>query len=261
MSQSSKNAGAPPGKPLPPHSVLADFYGSPAERARFVSGLFDRTARYYDKISGTLSFGTDRRYRREALQRAGVKPGLKLLDVASGTGLVARAALDVGIAPDDLIGLDPSRGMLEENQRQTPIGLIQGLGETLPFADETFDFVTMGYALRHVADLLQLFQEFRRVLKPGGRVLILEISRPSSSLKLRCLRFYMQKVIPRLVRWGTGDRASGQLMEYYWATIEQCVPPESILEALHKGGFATVERKVSWGMLSDYSAVKPASAI
>ena len=165
---------------LPPHRPLAEFYPGPAARVQFVGDLFDHAARDYDWISRVMSLGTDRFYRRFALRRAGLRPGMKVLDVATGTGLLAQAALEVGIPASDLTGLDPSKGMLEQNCRRHPIRLLQGIGEALPFYDATFDFVLMGYALRHVEDLVQLFAEFRRVLRRPGRVLILEITRPSS---------------------------------------------------------------------------------
>src|SRR3989449_5900006 len=147
---------------LAPHPTLTEFYSAPAERARFVNELFDRAARDYDWISGAMSLGTDRPYRRWALQHAGLKPGMRVLDVATGTGLVAQAALDSGVAQVDLIGLDASRGMLEENRKHRALQLIQGLGETLPFLDCTFAFIVMGYALRHVGDLDTLFAGFDR---------------------------------------------------------------------------------------------------
>lgn len=245
----------PPTK-LPPHPTLTEFYPAAAERARFVNELFDRAAPHYDWMSGALSLGTDRPYRRRALQQAGLKPGMRVLDVATGTGLVAQAALDSGVARTDLIGLDASRGMLEENRKRRALQLIQGVGEILPFHDASFDFVVMGYALRHVEDLGALFDEFDRVLRIPGRVLILEISRPSSRIGFALMRFYLQNLLPFLTRSATRSPESGRLMAYYWATIAECVPPASILAALSKTGFRSVERRTHAGILSEYLATK-----
>ncbi len=241
---------------IAPHPTLTEFYSAPAERARFVGDLFDRAAIDYDWMSGALSFGTDRAYRRRALKQAGLKPGMRVLDVATGTGLVAQAALDLGIGADRLIGLDPSRGMLTANRRRHGISLVQGLGERLPFRDGTFDLVVMGYALRHVEDLGRLFAEFHRVLCGQGRVLVLEISRPSSRLGFRLMRFYLKKLLPFLTRLSTRRRDSARLMEYYWATIAECVPPEAILSTLSAAGFELVERRTNARILSEYFAVK-----
>ena len=244
------------GARLPPHRPLTDFYAAPSQRSNYVSGLFDRAARDYDWMSGLLSLGTDRQYRRHALRQAGLRPGMRVLDVATGTGLVAQAALGLGIASDDLIGLDPSRGMLEENRKRHAFQLLQGVGEALPFRDSAFDFVVMGYALRHVEDLGSLFAEFHRVLSGHGRVLILEITRPSSAAGLGLMRFYMRRLLPFLTRIATRRRDSARLMEYYWATIAECVPPSSILSALVGAGFKNATCRTRGRILSEYVGTK-----
>ena len=241
---------------LVPHRTLTEFYPTPAQRAGFVGDLFDRAARDYDWISGAISFGTDRPYRRSALQRAGLTRHMRTLDVATGTGLVAQAALDLGMAPGNLIGLDPSLGMLAENRRRRSIPLVQGFGERLPFQDSAFDFVVMGYALRHVEDLGKLFSEFHRVLSQQGRVLLLEITRPSSRAGMAFMRFYLGKLLPFLTRLGTRRHDSARLLEYYWATIEECVPPAAILSSFAAAGFSVVERKTRPNILSEYIAIK-----
>ena len=241
---------------IAPHPTLTEFYPVPAERARFVNELFDHAACDYDRMSGALSLGTDRSYRRWALQQAGLKPGMRVLDVATGTGLVAQAALDSGVRPVDVVGLDPSRGMLEENRKQRGLKLIQGLGEALPFRAGAFDFIVMGYALRHVEDLAVLFAEFDRVLRKPGQVLILEISRPSSRIGFALMRFYLQKLLPFLTRPASRSPESARLMKYYWATIAECVPPAAILSALSKAGFRPVERRARAGILNEYLARK-----
>jgi demethylmenaquinone methyltransferase/2-methoxy-6-polyprenyl-1,4-benzoquinol methylase len=236
---------------------LTEFYEAEGGRRRFVRDLFDRGAPDYNWVSGVLSFWTDRSYRKHALRRAGLEPGCQLLDVATGTGLVAQAALDLGLPPERLVGMDPSRGMLAENERARPIRLVQGFGETLPFADNTFDFITMGYALRHVEDLNRLFGEFLRVLKPGGRVLILEISRPESKFVFACMGFYMKRVSPFVTRLSRSREEAARMLEYYWATIAECVPPATILDALGRSGFQEVGRHQTGGVLNDYRAIKP----
>jgi demethylmenaquinone methyltransferase/2-methoxy-6-polyprenyl-1,4-benzoquinol methylase len=239
-----------------PHADLPQFYETRSKRAEFVMRLFDDTARYYDRISSVLSFGSCKWYRRMALRRAGLVPGMRLLDVATGTGLAAEAALSLGLANSDIVGLDPSAGMLHENQKRRSIPLVQARGENLPFADESFDFVSMGYALRHVEDLAVLFREFRRVLKPGGRVVILEITRPESALAFAMGRFYLDRLLPAVTRLMTGQDESGRLMKFYWATIAECVPPQEIVAALEASGLTQVDRRKTGSMLSDYSAVK-----
>lgn len=241
---------------LRPHKDLPEFYAQREGRPEFVTRLFDGTARYYDRISAALSFGTCRAYRKMALRRAGLEPSMRLLDVATGTGLVAQAALDLGVRPERITGIDPSRGMLDENRKLRSIQLVQGRGEHLPMPDGSFDFISMGYALRHVEDLGVLFREFRRVLKPGGRVLVLEITRPESRLAFSIAGFYLSRLLPGAARLVTGNREAGRLLEFYWATIAECLPPQTILSALSASGFDRVERRKTGSMLSDYFAVK-----
>jgi demethylmenaquinone methyltransferase / 2-methoxy-6-polyprenyl-1,4-benzoquinol methylase len=144
--------------------------------------------------------------------------------------------------------------MLAQNRERNPVTLLEGKGEALPCADASFDFVCMGYALRHVEDLRKLFGEFRRVLKPDGRVLILEITRPKNPVALPLMRFYMQKLVPRLGWLRRRNKSTAKLMEYYWATIEECVPPPVILSALEAGGFRNVKRTTTGAVLSEYVA-------
>jgi demethylmenaquinone methyltransferase / 2-methoxy-6-polyprenyl-1,4-benzoquinol methylase len=243
-----------PPAPLSPHRPLAEFYREPAGRQEFINQLFDEAAPDYDWVSAMMSFGSDRSYRRDALRKAGLQPGMQLLDVASGTGLMIQAALELGLAPAQITGVDPSQGMLEQNRKRHPVTLLEGKGESLPCADASCDFVSMGYALRHVEDLNLLFQEFRRVLRPGGRVLILEITRPANRLALVVMRFYMRQVVSRIGWLRRRNESTAKLMQYYWTTIEECVPPARILAAMADSGLANVKRSTTGGVLSEYVA-------
>jgi demethylmenaquinone methyltransferase/2-methoxy-6-polyprenyl-1,4-benzoquinol methylase len=241
-------------KPLSPHRPLSEFYATPAARQGFVNELFDEAAPDYDWVSRMMSFGTDQFYRRDALRRAGWTKEMRLLDVASGTGLMIKAALELGADPARVTGVDPSQGMLAENRKRNPVTLREGTGEALPCADAAFDFLCMGYALRHVEDLGRLFAEFRRVLRPGGKVLILEITRPTNRVTLPLIRFYMQQLVPRIGWLRRRNKSTVKLMQYYWATIAECVPPAVILAALEASGFKNVKRLVKNGILSEYVA-------
>lgn len=153
----------------PPIGPIDHYWADEPGRKRFVRDLFDRSAPEYDRVEGLLAFGTGRRYRHDALKRAGLRPGMAVLDIATGTGLVAREALAIVGDAGLVVGLDPSAGMLDCARDVRTSILVQGYGERLPLRDACFDFVTMGFALRHVADLGLLFREMRRVLRPGGR--------------------------------------------------------------------------------------------
>jgi demethylmenaquinone methyltransferase/2-methoxy-6-polyprenyl-1,4-benzoquinol methylase len=239
-----------------PHPILSDYYHSPEDRRPFVSDLFDRTAAQYEWVCRVMSFGSGGRYRRQALERAGLAEGMKVLDVATGTGLVARAAAEIVGDPRRVVGLDASRPMLLESKKGLSNPLVLSVGERLPFAGEQFDFLAMGYALRHLAELEPTFSEYRRVLKPGGRVLLLEISRPESRLGRALVGAYLTRLVPFFAGFGGGRSGVRLLMRYYWDTIEQCVAPPAILNALRASGFRQVERRLMFHLFSEYVAVK-----
>jgi len=237
---------------LAPHPPLRDFYGDAARRERFVRNLFDDTAPWYDIAIGFLSFGSGQWYRREALCRAGLKAGDRLLDLATGTGVVARAAAAI---TGDIVGADPSIGMLKAGPHS--LVKVQATSEALPFGDASFDFISIGFALRHFADLHAVFRECRRILRPGGRIAILEVTAPESRLKRALLGAYMGGVVPAVITAMTFRPRVGKLMRYYWATTRDSVRPDTILTALREAGFADARRGVALAIFSEYSARLP----
>ncbi|MEK6375231.1 MAG: class I SAM-dependent methyltransferase [Acidobacteriota bacterium] len=237
---------------LAPHPPLRNFYGDAARRESFVRDLFDDTAPWYNVAIGVLSLGSGQRYRRDALLRAGLKPGDRLLDLATGTGIVAHAAAEVTGA---IVGADASIGMLTSG-RET-FAKVQATSEALPFDDASFDFISIGFALRHFADLHAAFRECRRVLRPGGRLLILEITAPQSRIARALLAAYMGVLVPALMTLMTLRPRVGKMMRYYWATTRECVRPETILGALGDVGFDDAKRGVSLSIFSEYSARLP----
>ena len=228
------------GGTLRPHPTLVRYYGRDVDRPQFVRRLFDLSARDYDTIEGGMAMGTGRWYRREALRRAGLTAGMRVLDVAIGTGLMAREASRMVGDPRLVVGLDPSTGMLAEACRQLGVTGVLGVGEELPIRTASIDFVSLGYALRHLADLGVTFREFFRVLRPGGIVCVLELTKPASRLGFAALRFYMRRIVPVLTRLRTRNNEAEVLMRYFWDTVECCVPPGEILAALDDAGFDDV---------------------
>ena len=245
--------------PLPPHPVLDRYYPDAAHRGPRVQQLFDASAPFYDVINRMMSFGSGQWYRQRVLLQSGLQPGHKVLDVGCGTGMIARLAADIVGSDGQVIALDPSPGMLRQAIRNGVSTPVLAVGERLPFTDGRFDLLSMGYALRHVADLTEAFREYRRVLKPGGQVLLLEITPPRSKLAYQVLKFYLKRVVPLLSRL-RGNREAQTLMSYYWDTIEQCVPPEAILAALNRAGFEQVERQIDLGIFSNYRGRRPTDA-
>jgi demethylmenaquinone methyltransferase / 2-methoxy-6-polyprenyl-1,4-benzoquinol methylase len=241
-------------KKVAPHPPLTKFYGDPAHREEYVREIFDETAPWYDWAVRFMSFGSGEWYRREAVKRAGVKRGTKLLDLATGTGVVARAAIEVTGDARTIVGVDPSFGMLHSAHDASP--KIQGKAESLPLRSSSFDAISIGFALRHFADLGVVFGECHRVLRPGGRILILEITAPESRLARAFLGTYMGTILPAAIRVRTRNRRTAQLFRYYWETTRDCVRPDVILETLREAGFSEVKRGVELGIFSEYSGVR-----
>jgi demethylmenaquinone methyltransferase/2-methoxy-6-polyprenyl-1,4-benzoquinol methylase len=239
-----------------PHPTLADRYATPEAKPEFVNRLFDRGARHYDAVVDWGFLRTGARYRRWALQQHGLKPGHQLLDVACGTGLVAVEAAKILGTAEGITCLDPSEGMLGVARTKLAARFILGRAEQMPVPDNAFDFLTMGYALRHVTDLETTFREYHRVLKPGGKLLILEITKPTGRMGEFFFRLYFGRIYPFLTRLFTRSNDAKEMMRYYWETMDACVPPADVLQALRAAGLGEVKRNIILGLFSEYTATK-----
>lgn len=248
-----------PSGPTPvhaPHIPLTDYYESEQDRPTYLRQMFDNTAADYDRIETMLAWGTGSRYRRQALIRGGLKTGMKVLDVGVGTGLVAAQACILAGNAALVTGVDPSAGMMAASKLPDTMVLIEGRAESLPFPDNHFDFLSMGYALRHISDLGVAFAEFERVLKPGGRLCILEITQVQNRLGQWLLKNYMRSVIPLLTRFVSRQKDTATIWRYHWDSIEACVPPEQVMATLSAAGLTQVKRHLALGMFSEYQAIK-----
>ena len=181
---------------------------------------------------------------------------MRVLDVGVGTGLTAREAASLAGRSGQVIGVDPSPGMLKSAVVPAGVKLLLGSAEALPVEANSIDFLSMGYALRHVADFSLAFREFIRVLAPGGRICLLEITAPRAAAPRAFLKAYMHGVVPFVARYFARNREVPKLMRYYWDTIENCATPADILTAINDAGFVNAERVVSLGIFSEYCARK-----
>ena len=239
-----------------PHAPLPEFYPQDDLQARehFLRKTFDDTAVDYNKLERILGFGTGSWYRRGTLERAGLAKGMQVVDVGMGTGLVSQEILRITGEPECLIGVDPSPGMMAEAKLPAQVSCRLGRAEEIPVPDASVDFLVMGYALRHIGDFSTACAEFRRVLKPGGRLLILEITAPEGRVATALLKAYMRGAVPLMARAVSKSPATPLLWRYYWDTIAGCIKPAQVIAALTAAELLEPSRNVSLGIFSEYTA-------
>ncbi|MGZ4206610.1 MAG: ubiquinone/menaquinone biosynthesis methyltransferase [Actinomycetota bacterium] len=204
-----------------------------AQKARAVRAMFDGIARRYDLVNRIMTFGLDVGWRKRATHSLGLPAGALVLDLACGTGDFCRELSAAGMHPT---GFDFSYGMLAA--ARTSAALAQADILRLPVADARADGITCGFALRNVVDLAALFAEMARVLRPGGRIALLEVSEPRSTLLRAGHAFYFNKVVP-LIGGAISDR---QAYRYLPASVAYLPPPEELLGMLRDSGFADASR-------------------
>ncbi|MES9844315.1 MAG: bifunctional demethylmenaquinone methyltransferase/2-methoxy-6-polyprenyl-1,4-benzoquinol methylase UbiE [Candidatus Sedimenticola sp. PURPLELP] len=205
------------------------------EKQGRVRQVFDSVASRYDLMNDLMSMGIHRLWKRFAVELAGIKRGHKVLDLASGTGdLAARFAGLVG--PDGLVVMtDINAAMLNEGRkRMADEGLVGNIeytqvnAETIPFPDNFFDCITIAFGLRNVTDKQKALNEMQRVLKPGGRVLVLEFSHPNGEPLKKVYDLYSFKLLPLMGRLVANDEASYQ----YLAESIRMHPDQETLKAM-----------------------------
>ena len=234
--------------------VAGNYYEGAAEKQDFLRTIFDSTAPHYERVARWGWFCTGENYRRNALRRAGVTPDMTVIDVASGTGSVARALMTILNSPDQIVCVEPSAGMIAESRKTVPTVHHQSTAEALPVPDQSFDFLSMGFALRHVDDLEETFREFRRVLKDGGKLLIMDVTIPDSKIGKVFFKAYFKHILPFFTFVLSGDREAYRLMKYYWDTMDQMVHRADVVEILRESGFRAAHHQVFLGCFSEYVA-------
>lgn len=217
--------------------VASGYYQSGAARATQVEALFRRIAGRYDLINDIQSMGMHRLWKRRMIRMASVKPGERALDLCCGTGDVTFALAAAGARAT---GVDFTRAMLDEAERRRSaagvgnVEFVQGDALNLPFADGTFDVVTISYGLRNLADFERGLREMRRVLAPGGRLVVLDFGKPSNGL-WRALYFgYLRLCVPVYGRLFAGDWAA---YAYILDSLKHYPAQRGVDELLQRIGF------------------------
>lgn len=214
---------------------------TPTEKTARVRRVFESVASRYDLMNDLMSGGLHRWWKRLAVLSAGVRSGQRILDLAGGTGDLTRLLAhavgpegEVVLADINAPMLAVGRDRLSDAGLVGTVRIVQANAENLPFPDRHFDRALIAFGLRNVTFKERALRELHRVLKPGGRVSVLEFSRVRGALLERAYDSYSRQVVPRLGRWVTGDEAS---YRYLTESIRRHPPQEALLAMLREAGF------------------------
>lgn len=215
-------------------------YEAEGSKKQQVSTMFDRIAPYYDFLNRLLSLGIDTIWRKKAINLLKADQPQKILDVATGTADVAIEAAN-SLSPEKIVGVDISVEMLEVGRKkiqrkglQEIIRLEEGDSENLPFPDNTFDALTVAFGVRNFENLEQGLREMQRVLKPGGKVVILEFSKPTVFPFRQLYHFYFKNILPFIGKFTSKDPKA---YRYLYESVQAFPDGDQFLNILSQTGY------------------------
>jgi demethylmenaquinone methyltransferase/2-methoxy-6-polyprenyl-1,4-benzoquinol methylase len=226
-----------------------------SDKATYVHRAFTAIANRYDLLNTLLSFNQDRRWRKSTVSALEMKGPEAILDVATGTGKLARELEKAVGAGSRVVGIDFCEPMLRKGRAQTDsTTLVLATSESLPFPDNCFDGATIGFALRNVPDMEKTLREMTRVMKPGGSVVCLEFSRPRRAVMRSLHRLYLLRVLP-IVGWLiSGDK---EAYLYLPRSIMEFPSAEELKAVMEKAGLERVRfRFLTWGVVAIHIGTK-----
>ena len=209
-----------------------------ADKARIVRAMFDGVAPRYDVVNRIMTFGLDRRWRRATVSALGLAPRSTVADLACGTGDLCVDLVHAGLAP---IGFDVSSGMLAAAHTTAP--LVQADVLSLPLDDGSVDGATCGFALRNLVDLPAFLAELARVVRPGGRIGLLEVAEPANPVLRFGHHLYFTRIVPRI----GALLSDGVAYRYLPRSVGYLPPVDALVEAVAAAGFPDVQRRTFSG--------------
>lgn len=231
-----------------------------ADKQRRVRDMFAAIAPKYDLNNRLHSFGLDQRWRKKTVQLAELKPTDRVLDIACGTGdltLAFSAALKKIGGTQPLIGLDYTYEMLPLARQKSALGeaiYLNGDAQQLPLPDASVDVVSIAFGIRNVQEPMRALREFRRVLRPGGRAMILEFSQPTNPVIRWCSNLYCNGIMPHTATWISRDKAGAY--KYLPMSVKTFVTRPQMIEMMQQAGFSQVtSHAFSFGVSVCYRGV------
>jgi demethylmenaquinone methyltransferase/2-methoxy-6-polyprenyl-1,4-benzoquinol methylase len=218
--------------------VLPETLPTGETKVAMVRAMFDTIAPRYDLVNRLMTFGLDLAWRRKAVDFLGLPPGSVVLDLACGTGDFCKILKARHIRA---IGADLSYGMLHFSKAGVPV--LQGDGSRMPLPDASIDGVTCGFALRNFADLATVLAELGRVVRPGGRIALLEVSTPTSPLLKFGHNLWFTQAVPRI----GALLSDGRAYEYLPRSVAYLPDPPALAAMVRGSGFSTVNRHTFLG--------------
>uniref|UniRef100_UPI0021D8ECAE demethylmenaquinone methyltransferase n=1 Tax=Cellulomonas sp. RIT-PI-Y TaxID=3035297 RepID=UPI0021D8ECAE len=218
-----------------------------------VAAMFDGVARRYDLTNDVLSLGQDRAWRRATLTALHAVPGEKVLDLAAGTGTSSEPLADAGVR---VVPCDISTGMLAVGKQRRPdLPFTAGDATALPFADDSFDAVTISFGLRNVVDTVGALEEMRRVVRPGGRLVVCEFSTPSWKPFRAVYDGYLTKALPAVARVVAKQSAA---YSYLAESIQDWPDQLGLARLMKQAGWGSVAyRNLTGGIVALHRATNP----
>lgn len=238
-----------------------------SDKAERVRKMFGAIAGKYELNNRLHSFGRDRAWRRFAVRSVGPRPTDHVLDVACGTGDLTRAFAEAGVAQVTGVDFTPQMLAVARTHRLRPrhakqstapmIRYIEGDAMALPFKDGSFDVVSIAFGIRNVADPAKALREFRRILRPGGRLVVLEFGRPRLAPVAWVNDFYCRVVMPRTATLISGDTSGAY--KYLPRSIDTFLTSDAMLRAIQDAGFEQVTmRPLTMGVCTCFRGMAPA---
>lgn len=223
------------------------------DKASFMRALFTDIANTYDFLNRLLSFGRDKAWRKYAASKCNAQTGELVLDVATGTG---ELALEIAKRGKKVVGIDICLAMLSEahEKNSTNVALALAKAESLPFHDDIFGCATISFALRNVTDIFQTIREMVRVVRTGGKVILLEFSQPSNRLFKALYRFYLFRILPLV---GTLVSRQKYAYEYLPRSIAEFLTPAQLKQVMERNGLENIQVvSLSLGIVTLYLGTK-----